>query len=642
MFKKEVHKKNKVSIKASAARAFRNSFCDFLKGNDPNLYVDAVESGANEIGDSAKKDTLSLVNQILPKQKDGIASMAITSTRKNQVINGTLIFVDSVPVLIKFELPGRNGEVVIPVLNVLHQLKTPILPTLLVHPSTLSFLFNGSDLKLPGVCNFAQCPDFEMFTLFQVCAVQSGDRVSQPMALVFSERRKSDYKLEERDNRFLNVLSLGDSVWMEVPQRLRLQLEEAKSHAGVNSCGNSASVDLLAESQTAKVDADILCSQLSDLDVGPDAMEEHCRWSILQALSSVLHGKDMEKVFPITSSQLFDTYMQVCRPIPQRLNIKKSKSKKLAKFLREFIDNGLLLAKVNRSGADTLILAFDSGHPQLVSFYPASKAKLAKMQASSLAEAAAEPQRQQQEKVQDSFHVRNFYQLRPTSMDYLRDFLPKDVSDGLFSLEHVQGALEELYKHHSAQLEFGSVVKKGGVSEPAVGGLLNLHDGLKRLLKSREVRDDALLGKSFILERVLNQMKPCYKFCTRNSREGSCVQVVWGKFTPIHIWTKRRGGNKLVTHVANWHHFFVDVEEAAADLRKALATAVSLDKEEMLLNINGDVAYEVCCWLKDSLGIELPKGLTVNAGTDGKKKTLSESAKRLFSTCPYIKLSPLK
>jgi len=303
-----------------------------------------------------------------------------------------------------------------------------MLPQVFVkHPFVTQYLVNGADLMLPGVDVSQGLPAFQKGDLLAVCVKGN----PAPLAVGTAGMSSADAVTKAAaglKGKLVEVLQVvGDFLWSEVGGKLVPNdgylanavvplgagaaaldgnamgagdgsdgEEGAESAWGEDAPEGEAASGAAAASASAAAAAAAAASELGAMSLGPGAqgdgggegtggevaggpaapagpgpasedMEAQLEVALLQALyKSVKDGE-----LPMNSSVLWTAHMLPCRPVGSTLDIKKSKHKKMSKFLGAYGGKaGLLTLKEDKHSGDTIITGINRKHELLENFRP--------------------------------------------------------------------------------------------------------------------------------------------------------------------------------------------------------------------------------------------------------------------------------
>ncbi|GAX73699.1 hypothetical protein CEUSTIGMA_g1151.t1 [Chlamydomonas eustigma] len=273
------------------------------------------------------------------------------------------------------------------------------------HPFVTQYLVNGADLMLPGV-DISCLPEFSKGDLVSICVHGNPLPLAVGTAGMSSADARSKAVPGVKGKLVAVLQGYGDCLWSELGGRL--VPNNGFLPTAVVPIGSSLEAVLRADGdeghslgdeeeegireggeETAVVpatEAAGLMPALQSLELGsftsaaatgtalgacetaaPGDMEALLELTLLQALSRAVKDSDL----PLAGSVLWAQHMLACRPAGSVLDIKKSKHKKMSKFLQCYGGKGgLLTLKEDKHSGDIILTSINRSHLLLINFRP--------------------------------------------------------------------------------------------------------------------------------------------------------------------------------------------------------------------------------------------------------------------------------
>ncbi|GLC72504.1 hypothetical protein PLESTF_001258200 [Pleodorina starrii] len=308
---------------------------------------------------------------------------------------------------------------------------------------------------------------------------------------------------------------------------------------------------------------------------GEDAVDMD---SLLEcALLQALHRSVKDTDLPINSSVLWNQHMLPARPAGSTLDVKKSKHKKMSKFLQAYGKQGLLTVKEDKHSGDMIVTSVNRTATIYTEYRPYKASATAAAEASPSAGAggnsalaggaapsslpAAGTGAAGPSVASDELRIEEVYkpgkELRPVFEELGLN------SEALYSAAEAAEVAFGYVK--AASLEQGAPDNRTIVLNPTLCDAL-----FKGLIKKGEIFPTHL-AKADLREAFMRRMHLQCRITKGNQ------QVVRkGQPPAVQISTEKRQGNKRVTKVVGLEPFLVDLEQVAADCQRKFACSTNL------------------------------------------------------------------
>ncbi|EFJ51539.1 hypothetical protein VOLCADRAFT_56991 [Volvox carteri f. nagariensis] len=493
---------------------------------------------------------------------------------------------DGQPILVD---PNGKGDYV-PTIFALWRLPTLLPQVHVKHPAVSRYIVGGADLMLPGVLLPADgLPPFERDQLVAVCSPGNAAPVavgSTTMGAVDATARIRGAGTAGPKGKLVELLQYyGDHLWSDVGGRAvpnegflsdgvvpvgaisveatlggQLQeitlastsasdslAEERPAAAAAESSNNSRSSNNINSSSGSSSNQGA-ASASGGVEVDMDSLLESV---LLQALHKSVKDADL----PLNSSILWNQHMLPVRPAGSTLDVKKSKHKKMSKFLQSYGKQGLLTVKEDKHSGDMIVTSVNRNSP-IYTDYSTAEAGLGT--AASAAGAAAGPSSS------------------ASSLELLIEEVYKPGKELRPVFEEAGLNPEALYTAAEAAEAAFAFVKVAGLEQGAPDNrtiVLNatLCDALfKGLIKKGELYPTHL-AKSDLRESLMRRM---HLQCRITRGQQQVVRK--GQLPAVQISTEKRQGNKRVTKVMGLEPFLVDIEQVAAECQRKFACSTSV------------------------------------------------------------------
>ncbi|GLI62284.1 hypothetical protein VaNZ11_004846 [Volvox africanus] len=308
--------------------------------------------------------------------------------------------------------------------------------------------------------------------------------------------------------------------------------------------------------------------------------------SLLQtALLQALHKSVKDADLPLNSSALWNQHLLPVRPAGSTLDVKKSKHKKMSKFLQFYGKLGLLTCKEDKHSGDVIVTSINR-NSVLYTEYRAYKASATAAVeaaaatgggngATSAASGASGPAAAPSSSAAGAagcigppgapsvgeLRIEELYkpgkELRPIFVDIGLN------PEALYSASDAGEVVFEYVK--AAGLEKGAPDNRTIVLNPALCDAL-----FKGLIKKGETYPTHL-AKADLREAFLRRM---HLQCRISKGQQQVVRK--GQLPVVQISTEKRQGNKRVTKVVGLEPFFVDLEQVAGECQRRFACSTNL------------------------------------------------------------------
>ncbi|XP_043102065.1 eukaryotic translation initiation factor 2D [Puntigrus tetrazona] len=500
-----------------------------------------------------------------------------------------------------------------------------MLPALVTWPPVLQKLAGGADLMLPGVVVAAEgLPEVDQGDCCAVTLVASRAPVSVGTAAVSSaEMRNSGMK-----GKGVNILhTYMDQLWAfgdkSHPPVIPVtnSPSEAEGEPGGEECedeeqevedgSHPAPVETSRQSmQELRLDEDELLDEEEPLedkegentdgeDGDPRSPQEQMNELLLQCFLHALKSKVKKSELPLLTSTFQRNHMMSCCPKGKYLDIKKSRYKKLSKFLQCMQkDHSLIQVKELSKGVESIV-EVDWRNPELCSFrIPAD----------------FEPEKESEEEGGSS------------EVPYQ----PPEITPLYGVTARLEPLFQDAQKKKGTPLKANEVrniiteyVKKNELVHETNKNYVNINPTLcDCLLEKSEYQEVEKLKWDDLFSRTLSRMQACHELLF----PGQPPVVKKGQMEPIDITVASRGSNKKVTMIKNLEAFGLDPAVVADTLQHQVQASCVLQdspgaKNRVLVQIQGNQVQQVGKLLLDRYQIprKYVQGLD-KASKPGKKK----------------------
>ncbi|KAJ3293401.1 Eukaryotic translation initiation factor 2D [Borealophlyctis nickersoniae] len=427
-----------------------------------------------------------------------------------------------------------------------------------------------SDLMLPGVI----VPDggFGHFNSGDMVAVV-GRGSPYPMAvgtmLVSSDQIKEDqYAMRGKGVKIVHVL--GDYLWAHgdksgPPESAAPTTDEEPSNAP-----STTDADATEPANDTPAMSDITQSlegsSLSDnpspdtpAPLTPAEMDELLLTAFLTSLKLKL--PDDPKLFPMSATVLYSSYILPSRPVGTVLDVKGSTYKKVAKFLKAMEKKGIV--KLKERNGDIVIMSVNRQHPMIQTFDPPRK-------------------------------VAGDVKPKPSAPGGLAGSSGTNASPASDAKPGVMSCTE-LYKGTS---KIATLFEQIGLSKDSLFTATEIRNALNEYAQSKELVDKAnprlvkidpylcdavlekdeynsidVLPRDVITQRLIAKMQPFHEL----TLPGRDPEVRKGQLNPIHVTVdKPRNGTKVVTKITGVEAYGIDPKDLAARLKVPCASSTSV------------------------------------------------------------------
>ncbi|PNW83028.1 hypothetical protein CHLRE_06g303650v5 [Chlamydomonas reinhardtii] len=507
-----------------------------------------------------------------------------------------------------------------------------LLPRVYVkHPAVSRYLVGGADLMLPGVAMPAEgLPAFQRDQLLAVCSPGNPAPVAVGAAVMDSSDAAARIRGQVPGGcrgKLVEVMQhYGDCLWSDVGGRavpnagfladgvvppgvasveatLNGELgddggddgaeaqdgEGASGQAGGESAADGAAERIAGLSLDGAGGAGGESGAASTSGSGAGAaggggeaeaeavdMDALLESVLLQALTKSVKDGDL----PLNSSVLWNQHMLPQRPAGSTLDVKKSKHKKMSKFLQSYGKAGLLTCKEDKHSGDVIVTAVNRKCPLLLDFRPYKASSTAAAESAGPTAGAPETAAATSGGAGASSSAAGGNDGSGCQAQLLIEEVYKPGRELRPIFEELKLNPEALYTGSEAAEVALAYVKAAGLDDPARAQLpdnrtlqLNplLCDALfKGFIKKGETYPTHL-PKSELREAFMRRM---HLQC-RLSR-GAYQVVRKGAPPAVAISTEKRQGNKRVTKIAGLEAFLVDPEVVAGECQRKFACSTSV------------------------------------------------------------------
>uniref|UniRef100_H2YWQ6 SUI1 domain-containing protein n=1 Tax=Ciona savignyi TaxID=51511 RepID=H2YWQ6_CIOSA len=365
-------------------KPFRTKSNTLLRNSDKKrLRKDLQESfDCNRLG--------STLTEIIPNKED-VCHLKLYSHKGENV---SVFFWENNPMLFDHE------KTVYPTVCFLWKYPklVPCIPT---QAFVIHKLANGADLMLPGVV-FHPDLKFPCFERGEVVAINTLGNYSALAVGVAVMSSNEMLKSEDKRGKAVRILHVfGDQLWTlgekTQPPRVRYsfntsdentlnETEFSKTFENLKMLGNMATSETpnqdtgeckqnaeVSESTTSVNDNEVLAE---NNDIIEDATEESLNMDELLHVSfmTAIKSNVKDNQLPILAMSITVLHVLPCCPSGVNLEIKKTKHKKLGKYLKEVAATGLIEVKELTKGNDNIV-QINRSHPDYCAFKPVKKEK---------------------------------------------------------------------------------------------------------------------------------------------------------------------------------------------------------------------------------------------------------------------------
>ncbi|KAL3868819.1 hypothetical protein ACJMK2_041578 [Sinanodonta woodiana] len=476
---------------------------------------------------------------------------------------------------------------------------TDLLPLIFTWPPVFSKLVKGADLMLPGVVVRGQLTPntFSHLQKGDLCAISLlGNKAPVAVGkMLMSGSDMFDSGMKGKGVQCVHIL--GDELWAfgdnSKPPDLGDDFMPDKAE-GMDSTGNEESevfcdnLSLKAPTETLNQPEDASLPNIRGMNLGEndeatgqknsniasiqteqqigisgdsekvqeeemsleesgiskiDQMDEILYTCFLCALKNSVKKSDL----PLLTSTFFKSFMSPYRPSGKILDIKKSRYKKLSKFLQSMEKKGFIKVKELSKGVDSIV-EVDRSHPELKDFKVPDDRKLEETVSSTVEGSKKEFQ---PPTITEKFGVTAAVLPLVKTFGYSK-------GSALSSAE-VRSCVTDYVKANSLQMEnFESQIQL----DPVLADVI---------LNKEEGHITTLTWEQLFL-RFTSKMQPVHEI----TFPGQPPVLKKGKVEPIRIDVVQRASNKKITLVENLETYGIDPEEFAHTVQIGVACSTSV------------------------------------------------------------------
>ncbi|KAL6047473.1 Eukaryotic translation initiation factor 2D [Balamuthia mandrillaris] len=502
------------------------------------------------------------LNELLPLKGKEIAVQTISGSRMS------ILCSDNVPLF--FHHPS-GSPLYIPTVYTLWRVPTLLVPTFSIHAPVFEKLVGGADLMLPGVIvpkdsayDGGRPLALGTWTAGSLCAMRTRHNLT-PLAVGITCVSSQNLVQQGMKGKGVEILHcFMDKLWesgsQETPPTIAPEptpasgeTQESKA-SGVNEEENGKGEED-EEKQTEETDQVTNTEKLrteeeSEQEKEKEEAEEEesgmsqdelCEYCFMAAIkgkgqhSTAVKDKDL----PILANVFFSNHMIAAQQVTEEklpaLQIKKTKWKKLGKFLEEMQQRGLIVMKETSPGVFQ-ITEINRNHPNYKEFVPLR--------------AAATIEGAQEEQTGDII-VQEMYKFPKT----LYPLLPP--------------VPQEYYTLAEARTFLWNYVKKNDLTS----------ETNKKMVKLNLFLVDNVVGKkhavagSEIPKQDLSELFEHKLQGFHMVQRGPFSEVRKGPVKPIHIHTEQRQGRKVMTCISGLETFFIPPDQLCKALSKQFAAS---------------------------------------------------------------------
>ncbi|KAG2496973.1 hypothetical protein HYH03_004979 [Edaphochlamys debaryana] len=529
---------------------------------------------------------------------------------------------DGAPILFD---PNGKGDYT-PTIFALWRVPTLLPQVFVKHPAVSRYLVGGADLMLPGVAvPPGGLPPFPKDGLVAVCSP------GNPMPLALGTAALSSTDAVARlaaagrgggKGKLVEVLQFyGDYLWGDVggraipndgfladgvvpPGVASIEFMLAQGYESDDGEGGEAAPGAGAAAEGDAADGAAAAVQGLGLDAaaaggesaapapaGADgdastsaaaaAAEEVDMDALMEgALLQALHKSVKDTDLPLNSSVLWNQHVLPCRPAGATLDVKRSKHKKMSKFLQSYGKTGLLTCKEDKHSGDVIVTGVNRKCALFTDFRPYK----ASLTAAGAADGGAGPAAAASSSAAAASSSAAAAGPSGAAAAAAAGGCGELVIDEVFKPgKELRPIFEELGLHPEGLYTAAEAVDAGFAYAKAAGleagapdnrtFVLNatLCDALfKGLIKKGELYPTHL-AKADLRDALMRRMHPqC-----RVSRGGQTF-IRKGQPPAVSISTEKRQGNKRVTKIAGLEPFLVDPEQVSAECCRKFACATGV------------------------------------------------------------------
>ncbi|XP_065069575.1 eukaryotic translation initiation factor 2D-like [Rhopilema esculentum] len=516
------------------------------------------------------------LNEILPSKED----VFVTKIENGNGIFITSFFIDRNPMF--FEIDKENQ--LFPSVYALWQ-HVDLIPYMVTAPPVFEKISRGADLMLPGVIK--PYGGFDHIEKGQIVAIRIAGN-SAPVAC--GKATMSSKEMQESGMRGKgvqiyhwytdNLWSSGDSsdipslpdspLDVSFAESLERELETLNLNHQLPPTSTAVSPE---ESDVAGEDCEVLheeppqtpgiddndedleisngSEKVEDLeDDEPKLTPEEQTEQLLENCfyQAMIDAKKIE--LPILVTTFSAQFLHPACPEGQKIDMKKTRYKKMGKFLQEMESRGLV--KVGELSKGVLSITAMTFENECLRNFKASS--FAKDKSVAKAEALA---KKEEESSKEGMAIIELFGVSGKTQSFFKEF-GRSKGDALTAPE-----VRDLLKIY---------VKDNELVNQSSQRKVNLDPMLSDILLDKNFYEESVTW-DVLMSRFLEKMNPCHKIIIN----GKPSKIKKGKAEPIEVKIEQRMGNKKVTLVKNLEQFGIDPNEFAHQLQVAAASSTTVN-----------------------------------------------------------------
>ncbi|KAJ3394686.1 Eukaryotic translation initiation factor 2D [Lobulomyces angularis] len=468
-------------------------------------------------------------------------------------------------------------------------------PNLLVkirtHRQVFEKLSNGAELMLPGVI----IPEdgFPAFNVGDAVSIVCEDLVPVGVASSYVSSEELNASSTMRGKGFYTLHTYGDFLWQAGDKSLPHQVG-VKEETEKNSEDNDFSDYYFVEKENATENTNEYDSTLNVKDISNSLstkdMDDLLETSFMTCLTRF--PADDKKIFPISASVFYESYIINSRPIDTELDVKQSSFKKIGKFLKKQEKKGLL--KLKERNGELLIVSLNANHP-LISTFIAPRHIVS---GTSNQSTKSEDLNIDNVVEVESKTITLEYLYKPTGT--LRNII-RAVSEEEFSVD-------KLYSFKEIKAILDQYIKIENLTDSQNRALIRVDENLLDATKKNTIT------RKQLMESVIKSMQKYHevKFPGKES------EIKKGSIETIKISVKQRAGRKTITVVNGFERYGIDYKILESEMKLKCAASTSItdipptkknekfDLKEIM--VQGTKVKEIFLILENKFGIPFNNG----------------------------------
>lgn len=464
------------------------------------------------------------------------------------------------------------------------------------HPLVTQFLMGGADLMLPGV-DIPQegLPAFAEGDLVAVAV--HGNPL--PMAVGYScISSQAAGNNKSGKGKLVEVVQVyGDHLWSDLGNKLSPNAgfrpdvvdvsgtQEPDPDGGMGQSEQQLVSQLGAEHENDQPDGDPDRKEdpSSSGQVASDIVVEDMDTLLAAALMQSLHVTVKDKELPLNSTVLWSQHMIPNRPAGATLDVKKSKHKKLSKFLQHYSKAGLLKTKEDKHSNEVVLVSINRSHQLYTSYVPTSGGAVGSANGIAVHEQESSGALVVEEMLKPTRETKAIFEQLGLSPDRL--YLPADAAEVPF--------------------QYARLAELQGSSNDAAEILLDarLCDALYKGVINKGEAYPTTVAKAKLAQCFTGRLQAT----VRLSRGAEHI-IKKGSAPSVHVSVEKRQGNKRITKIVGVEDFLIDPSAVAAECQRKFACSSTTHdlpgkNQGMEVVIQGNVADEVVEHLVQAYGI---------------------------------------